>query len=163
MKKKKLRKADIRVRKVRPADWPAVFKIYESGFGLAHDGLKDSEAVVAVFGKKVVGFALLDVKEDEVYISNVGVHPKHQGRGICGKLMKKIARKFFPDYQRPRLTLMVARDNKAAVACYRSVGFRPVGDESGGFSGSMMDMEYRAPAKKARCVCGRKLRGPSED
>jgi len=145
----------VRIRKVRDVEWPAVFEIYEQGFGSAGDRLKDSACVVARMNKKVVGFALLDIKDKEVYISNVGVHEEFRGRGICTKMLKKLT-KMLPDFDRKKLTLMVARDNESAVRCYRSVGFRPVKeDASGGFLSSMMDMEFKSKWRRKGRKCSK--------
>jgi aminoglycoside 6'-N-acetyltransferase len=58
---------------------------------------------------------------------DVGIHPDVQGRGIGTDAVRTMARYLVEERGHHRLTIDPAVDNEIAIACYRKVGFRPVG------------------------------------
>ncbi len=146
-KNKKPAPAGLKVRNVKKADWPAVSALYEQCFGPSYSGMELGKAVVAVRGKTIIGFALYEIRKDEVYVANVGVDEKNRGCGTCNKMAKALV-KLLPKLRRAKMTLIVARDNPHAIKCYRQAGFRLVPERIPGYTGSMLDMEYKLPRKR---------------
>ncbi len=58
---------------------------------------------------------------------DVAIHPDVQGRGLGADAVRTIARYLVEERGHHRLTIDPAVDNEPAIACYRRVGFRPVG------------------------------------
>jgi aminoglycoside 6'-N-acetyltransferase len=58
---------------------------------------------------------------------DIGIHPDVQGRGIGTDAVRTMARYLVEERGHHRLTIDPAVDNEIAIACYRRVGFRPVG------------------------------------
>lgn len=82
-------------------------------------------SLVALVGGRVVGYALNWFVADEVHIVNLAVHPHWRRRGIARHLLREVF-----DCARRRgmaiATLEVRFHNQAAIALYRSIGFREV-------------------------------------
>jgi aminoglycoside 6'-N-acetyltransferase len=58
---------------------------------------------------------------------DIFVDPAVHGRGIGTDAVRTLARHLIAAHGHHRLTIDPAVDNAAAIACYRKVGFRPVG------------------------------------
>lgn len=58
---------------------------------------------------------------------DIFVDPAVHGRGIGTDAVRTLARHLVTAQRHHRLTIDPAADNAAAIACYRKVGFRPVG------------------------------------
>jgi putative acetyltransferase len=87
----------------------------------------DDVGLVAIDEERIVGSAymkrLAPVRCHHVGVLSVGVHPRHQRRGVGRALMQRLI-----DEARPmgllRLELYVRGDNHRAHALYESLGFR---------------------------------------
>jgi len=80
---------------------------------------------------------------------DIFVDPAAHGRGIGRDAVATLARHLVGDRGHHRLTIDPAADNEAAIRCYASVGFRPVGvmrryerdaDTGGWHDGLLMDL-----------------------
>jgi aminoglycoside 6'-N-acetyltransferase len=58
---------------------------------------------------------------------DIYVDPAVHGRGVGTDAVRTLARHLITDRGHHRLVIDPAADNAAAIACYRKVGFRPVG------------------------------------
>jgi Acetyltransferases, including N-acetylases of ribosomal proteins len=58
---------------------------------------------------------------------DIFVDPAVHGRGVGTDAVRTLARHLVTAHGHHRLTIDPAADNAAAIACYRKVGFRPVG------------------------------------
>jgi aminoglycoside 6'-N-acetyltransferase len=58
---------------------------------------------------------------------DIYVDPAVHGRGIGTDAVRTLARHLITDHGHHRLVIDPAADNASAIACYRKVGFRPVG------------------------------------
>jgi ribosomal protein S18 acetylase RimI-like enzyme len=147
--KKKLNNVECRL--IEEKDFKSVNKIYGETFfaGGDPDELKDriGRAVVAVKGKKVLGFAFFDIEPDgrgqAMYIANVGVSPRTRSRGVCGLMVGHLAKKI-RTYRCKYAYLNVFEDNEYARRCYSRIGFKAVDD------GGMIRMEFRPKRKKSK-------------
>lgn len=126
-------------RPMRKADLPAVLVIESLSFAepwteemFLHElnSERIAESLVAELGEgaggRIVGFLCAWVVSDELHINNIGVHPSYRRRGIASQLLEKVlcragAKGVTAGY------LEVRASNEAAVALYRSYGFRPIG------------------------------------
>jgi RimJ/RimL family protein N-acetyltransferase len=89
---------------------------------------------------------------------DIFVDPAVHGRGVGRGAVRTLARHLVGDRGHHRLVIDPAADNEAAIRCYASVGFRPVGvmrryerdvDGAGWHDGLLMDLlaeELDAPA-----------------
>ncbi len=84
-----------------------------------------------LFGaRRLAGFILVRVAADEAEILTVAVRAGDRGRGHGRLLMEEVLRRLY----RERVAacfLEVDRDNRAAVALYRSLGFVVAGERQG--------------------------------
>jgi aminoglycoside 6'-N-acetyltransferase len=53
--------------------------------------------------------------------------PAHHGRGLGTEVVRRVATHLIDEAGHHRLTIDPEAANEAAIACYRKVGFRPVG------------------------------------
>lgn len=58
---------------------------------------------------------------------DIYVDPAVHGRGVGTDAVRTLARHLITERGHHRITIDPAADNAAAIACYRKVGFRPVG------------------------------------
>jgi aminoglycoside 6'-N-acetyltransferase len=58
---------------------------------------------------------------------DIYLDPAVQGRGLGADAVRTLARHLIDHHGHHRLIIDPAADNKAAIACYQKVGFRPVG------------------------------------
>lgn len=106
------KKVVIRIRKPRRSEYKEVAKVidseeqlYKKYFSKQHcewlsigsfakialDEKRGWERLVAIYGKKIVGFVAWYIKPNKVaYISSIEVLPKFQHKGIASKLLKKV-------------------------------------------------------------------------
>lgn len=78
----------------------------------------------------VVGMVQYDEEDEPAYRHawiDVFVDPGAHGRGLGRDAVGTLARHLVHDRGHHRLTIDPAADNQAAIRCYASVGFRPVG------------------------------------
>ena len=58
---------------------------------------------------------------------DIFIDPGYWGRGVCTDAVRTLAAYLIEERGHHRLTIDPAVDNAAAIACYRKVGFKPVG------------------------------------
>jgi aminoglycoside 6'-N-acetyltransferase len=58
---------------------------------------------------------------------DIFVHPDFHGRGICTDALSALVAYLIDERGHHRLTIDPAADNLPAIACYKKVGFKPVG------------------------------------
>ena len=133
---------EIRVRDLRPADWPEVARIYEEGIRAGATFATEAPSwdawdaghtlrVVAEVDGEVVGWAALErVSARDVYRgvarSAVYVAESARGRGIGRALMTELIARA----EREGIWTVEAGmfpENEASVALHRALGFRVVG------------------------------------
>lgn len=77
-----------------------------------------------------IAFAIAWIVADEVHIIHVGTHPDARRRGAARALVDALVE--LGRAERARLLLLeVRRSNRAAIALYRSTGFRAIGVRRG--------------------------------
>lgn len=82
-----------------------------------------------------VGFLLLRTVADEAEILTVAVHPSNRGGGTGRALVAEAMRRLYRE-RIDHAFLEVAADNEAALAIYRRLGFRMVGERPAYYSGA---------------------------
>jgi ribosomal-protein-alanine N-acetyltransferase len=85
-----------------------------------------------------VGFLLLRTVADEAEILTIAVHPSNRGGGIGHGLVAEALRRVYRE-RIGHVFLEVAADNEAALAIYRKLGFRMVGERPAYYSGAGAD------------------------
>lgn len=98
-------------------------------------GLLDHPASTAFLAfdgqsKSVAGFIMAHIAADEAELLSVGVAPEWQRMGLGRRLIEGLARAA-KRAEAQRLFLEVAEDNTAALALYRSSGFKETGRRKG--------------------------------
>lgn len=84
----------------------------------------DPHSIVVLFGRTVVGFALLSIGRCRrslpmgIEIAFLGVHPEYQGQGIGSALLQKVK-----DLNYEHIWLEVSNDNTGARTLYERHGF----------------------------------------
>jgi aminoglycoside 6'-N-acetyltransferase len=81
-------------------------------------------------GKEVIGLIQYYEENEPDYRSagvDISLRPDHLGRGLGTDAVRTIARYLFDEREHHRLTIDPAAANERAIACYRKVGFQPVG------------------------------------
>jgi len=79
--------------------------------------------------KKLLGITSSWLIMDELHITSIAVHPKHQKKGL-GKLLIQDLIKRSKSLQINLIHLEVKDTNKKAIAFYTSMGFKVVGNRS---------------------------------
>jgi [ribosomal protein S18]-alanine N-acetyltransferase len=74
----------------------------------------------------VIGFIIYWLVHDEIHILNVAAHPQWRRRGVARALLAEGVRNA-KSGRGVLATLEARRSNAAALALYRTFGFRPVG------------------------------------
>jgi ribosomal-protein-alanine N-acetyltransferase len=82
--------------------------------------------LVARLHKDVVGYGGLICYGDEAHITNVAVHPMHQGRSVATRLLTELISRAIEMGARA-ISLEVRVTNWGAQRIYARFGFRPVG------------------------------------
>lgn len=93
-------------------------------------GEQDPHVLAVVLDGATVGLVQFGEEEDPQYRHasiDVALHPDVHGRGLGADAVRTLARYLIEERGHHRLTIDPAADNEAAIACYRRVGFRPVG------------------------------------
>jgi ribosomal-protein-alanine N-acetyltransferase len=80
--------------------------------------------------RRLVGFAIVRQAAGEAELLTIAVGAGNRRRGIGRRLMEAALRRLYRD-RVGALFLEVNRDNTAAVALYRSLGFQAVGERKG--------------------------------
>lgn len=91
---------------------------------------QDPHAFAVVLAGATVGLVQFGEEDDPDYRHasiDVALHPDVHGRGLGADAVRTLARYLIEERGHHRLTIDPAADNEAAIACYRKVGFRPVG------------------------------------
>ena len=82
-----------------------------------------------------LGFLILRRAADEAEVITIAVHPRQRGRGIGKKLMEAGLFRLYGQ-RCTHLFLEVDASNEPAVALYRQLGFREVGQRKGYYGDS---------------------------
>ena len=91
------------------------------------------------FGTRAtLGFVIVRVAADEGEILTIAVEPRQRGRGIGGKLMRAVLHRLYGD-RVASLFLEVDAANEPALALYRRLGFRKVGERKAYYQASEGD------------------------
>lgn len=84
-----------------------------------------------IFGtRSVVGFVLMRRVADEAEILTIAVDPRRRGRGLGRALVEHAFRRLYRDRVKA-VFLEVDGGNASALALYRRLGFRKVGERKG--------------------------------
>ena len=81
-------------------------------------------------GDRIAGAIQWEAEEDPMYRHasiDLYVDPALHGRGLGADAVRTLAAYLIEHHGHHRLVIDPAADNHAAIACYRKVGFRPVG------------------------------------
>ena len=89
---------------------------------------------------------------NRLWLGHVLVHPDQRGRGTGQTFVRALLDHAFNRLFAVRVSLIVFPQNKAAVCCYRRVGFTIVGEEYHRFGGSgthhrLLRLEIQAPQR----------------
>jgi aminoglycoside 6'-N-acetyltransferase len=139
-----LRGALVRLRPATAQDVPALAAIratpevherWRGGEDLAAavaEGLDDpdSENFAIEYEGRVIGEVQWYAEDDPDYRHagiDIYLDPAAHGRGLGTDAVRTLARHLVDDLRHHRLVIDPAADNAPAIACYRKVGFRPVG------------------------------------
>ena len=79
--------------------------------------------------KKLLGLCSAWLVIDELHITFIAVHPMHQRKGI-GRLLLSDLIKRSKSLQTNHIHLEVKKNNEPAIAFYKSMGFKTVGNRS---------------------------------
>ena len=79
--------------------------------------------------KELLGLCSAWVVIDELQITFIAVHPIHQRKGL-GKLLLNDLIKRSKSFQTNHIYLEVKKDNEPAIAFYKSMGFKTIGNRS---------------------------------
>jgi len=75
-------------------------------------------------------------RSDHWWIGHLIVAPEQRGKGFGSRMVRLLLREAFDGIGANRVSLIVFPENKAAIRCYRSVGFREIGFEMHDFGDS---------------------------
>ncbi|MFE2584328.1 GNAT family N-acetyltransferase [Streptomyces sp. NPDC059378] len=114
---------------------PEVHRWWRGGPDLAAEVAGDlADADTRVFAVeyegRVVGQIQWYAEQDPEYRHagiDVYLDPSVHGRGLGTDAVRTLVRHLIEDHAHHRLVIDPAADNAAAIACYRKVGFRPIG------------------------------------
>lgn len=84
------------------------------------------------------GYALVDIVEGEAELVQIGVEESSRGKGVGQTLMKEIL-DYIGSIRVKRIFLEVRLSNHAALALYKSHGFKQVGRRNGYYSNPKED------------------------
>lgn len=80
--------------------------------------------------RRIAGFAMLRLLGDDAELMTIAVDRKFQGKGVGAALLRAC----FEDLMMTpctRMVLEVAADNPSAIALYRKLGFKQIGERQG--------------------------------
>ncbi|AUG76058.1 aminoglycoside 6-adenylyltransferase [Kitasatospora sp. MMS16-BH015] len=114
---------------------PEVYARWRGGPDLAAEVAADLadelNPVLAIeYGGRTVGAIQWHAEQTPDYRHagmDIFLDPSVHGRGLGADAVRTLARHLITDHGFHRLVIDPAADNAAAIACYRKVGFRPVG------------------------------------
>lgn len=72
--------------------------------------------------KRIIGYLIYWLVEDEAHINNIAIHPDYRRRGIAESVLRRI----FTEIREKgvkQITLEVRPSNQAALSLYRKLGF----------------------------------------
>jgi len=90
----------------------------------------EADGLAVVHESRVIGMVQWEEENDPSYRSagiDLYLDPAMHGRGLGSEVVLAVARYLVDARGHHRLTIDPAADNVAAIACYRKVGFHPVG------------------------------------
>lgn len=131
----------------QPDDWPALSEIHGSGFvvGWSEDEIARLDADPAVTtlvarrgstfsSRRPVGFVMFRQAAGEAEVLSIAVHPRHRRGGTGRALVEAMLRRLYGE-RVGEVFLEVGAGNAAALALYRRLGFRQVGERAAYYRG----------------------------
>ncbi|MGW2826568.1 GNAT family N-acetyltransferase [Streptomyces sp. NPDC001443] len=114
---------------------PEVHRWWRGGPDLAAEVAEDladadTQVFVVEYEGQVVGQIQWYAEQDPEYRHagiDVYLDPSVHGRGLGTDAVRTLVQHLIEDHAHHRLVIDPAADNAAAIACYRKVGFRPIG------------------------------------
>ena len=85
--------------------------------------------IIELGTKKLLGLCSAWLVIDELQITFIAVHPKHQRKGLGRFLLSELIKRS-ESLQTNHIHLEVKKNNEPAIAFYKSMGFKTVGDRS---------------------------------
>jgi ribosomal-protein-alanine N-acetyltransferase len=105
--------------------WITLRRGYEESLALFSD--PDREVYVAVAGKEIAGFVILQMRGAFVgYLQSVGVVPGWRGRGVGSHLIAFAEERIFREA--PNVFILVSSFNDGARALYERLGYEVIGE-----------------------------------
>jgi len=132
----------VALRRATEADLARLLEILTEPEVARRWGVYDRERLrTEILGDEEVGFAVElegvtigliqygeELEPDYRHASiDIFIHPDWHGRGLGTDAVRTLARHLVHDRGHHRLIIDPAADNAAAIACYKKVGFQPVG------------------------------------
>jgi len=143
-----LRAPPTTIGRAEPDDWADLAAMHAEAFaiGWGEDELARlaaDPAVTALVARRAnafssrhpTGFIMVRQAADEAELLTVVVHPRRRGGGIGRQLVEAMLRMLYADRVRT-VFLEVADGNAAALALYRRLGFRQVGERRAYYRGA---------------------------
>jgi ribosomal protein S18 acetylase RimI-like enzyme len=87
--------------------------------------IDEDASLVLLDGERIVGFVKIDLVANGAYVHGVGVLPDYRRQGL-GKLVLGTSLRRAAKNDRKKMMLEVDLENQAAMALYRSLGFKTV-------------------------------------
>ncbi|MCD6083963.1 MAG: ribosomal protein S18-alanine N-acetyltransferase [Desulfurococcales archaeon] len=128
---------DLNVRQARRSDLREIYLIEVNSFPYPYPIeafltfliLYPQYFLVAEHNNSIVGYVIGSIDSDGTgHIISLAVHPSYRGKGIGKKLLLTVE-KIMKENGVHRIKLEVSINNKAALALYKSVGYKVVGME----------------------------------
>ena len=85
--------------------------------------------IIELGTKKLLGLCSAWLVIDELQITFIAVHPKHQRKGLGRFLLSELIKRS-ESLQTNHIHLEVKKNNEPAIAFYKSMGFKTVGNRS---------------------------------
>ena len=90
--------------------------------------------IIELETKKLLGLCSAWLLIDELQITFIAVHKEHQRKGLGQFLLSNLIRRS-QSLQTKKIYLEVKDNNKPAIALYKSMGFKTVGNRSNFYKG----------------------------
>ena len=95
---------------------------------------KNSNVIVALEGKEVIGFAVMRYLDGEARLNLFGVHPNHRRKGVGTRMLKWLEKTALTNGN--SVVYLEARStNQAARAFYKGLGYREIQHVPGYYKG----------------------------
>jgi ribosomal-protein-alanine acetyltransferase len=149
----------VRLRPATPEDVPALAALEAELFGADAwsaetvqsevDG-PGRDAVVAVDGDRLLGYAVIMGAGDLADLQRIAVHPDHQRQGIARALLDEVLA-HAAGHGADRMLLEVSTANAAALAFYAAAGFVEIDRRRRYYRDGTDAVVMRRPLRRAAC------------